>query len=122
MDEPSLQDLVQELRTLRIREAQILDRIEVIATKTPAEEKEQPPASSAEAATPGFKIGDRIVIQNKVKKPANWSDQHPWLESEHRVATIRDIIRLGPTNIQIHFITDGGIETWRAPNNVSLLR
>ena len=122
MDDPSLQDLVRELRAIRIREAQIIQQLEVGLTKATDEGTKEPSASSTETSTHGLKIGDRIAITNKVKKPANWPRSDPWIESDHKTATIQDIITISPTNTQIHFITDGGVETWRAPNNVRTIR
>ena len=118
MDDPTLQDLVRELRAIRIREAQIIERIEGVLAETPNEGAKEPSAPPTKKSSHGLKIGDRIVITNKINRPANWPRSDPWIESEHKTATIREIIRISPTNTQIHFITDGGVETWRAPNNV----
>ena len=61
-----------------------------------------------------FATGDRIRILNAVKKPAKWNNKKEWSENEARYATV--------TRIQggrVFFVTDNGVSTWRAPNNLS---
>ena len=121
MDVPSLQELVQELRALRIREAEIVEQLEATLSDTPIARVPDSPPSPVETPTLGLKVGDRIRIKNRVNKPANWANSREWIERENKTATIRDIIQISQSNIQVHFITDGGIETWRAPGNVTKL-
>ena len=123
MDDLSLQELVRELRAIRIREAEILERLETIPTEAPSQETKKTTAAPTKVSSHGLKIGDRITIVNKVlKKPANWPRSDQWIEEDHKTATIQEIIQITPSNTQVHFITDGGIQTWRAPNNVRVLK
>ena len=64
----------------------------------------------------GIVKGDCIQIKNKVKKPAAWTSQVAWSAEKERTATVTRV-----TPSQIHFITDNGVKTWRAPNNVEKL-
>lgn len=66
------------------------------------------------------KKGDRIWIKNRVSKPANWSSRLVWNEAEAKKATVTKVIHKG-TNVQVHFVSDNGVRTWRGPNNVHLL-
>ena len=76
----------------------------------------------AAAATPhdpgplGFKKGDRVRIKNKVKRPANWDVEQVWDPEAAQSATVTHTYRE-----QVHFLTDNGVATWRARNNLTLL-
>jgi hypothetical protein len=108
MEEETLTDLITELQQLNIRQVEVLSRIERL-TELQATEG----ISVARNNVNGFRIGDRVRITNKVKKPAAWPREQTWSESEFRSATVTRVTRL-----QIHFVTDNGIKTWRAPNNL----
>ena len=128
MDEESIEDLVQELHALRVREIQISERLQAAISEQhrTAVEKEDPAPSEINAIPDpanGIVIGDRIEILNKIKKPANWPNSTPWVEKNHKTAaTVIDIVVITPLNTQIHFVTDAGLTAWRAPNNVTILR
>lgn len=112
MAEKQIEELTKELRTLKIRVATLEaendqrvrreSREHTRALATPSNEKEQ---------VNGIGIGDRVRITNHVKKPAYWTKA--WDEKKERVATVTKI-----NPLQIHFRTDNGVNTWRAPNNV----
>ena len=61
----------------------------------------------------GFRIGDRVVIKNKVKRPANWVGE--WIPEAAQRAIVTHFYR-----DQVHFRTDNGVTTWRATNNLRL--
>jgi hypothetical protein len=106
--EESLEELVNELQQLSIRQVEVLNRIQRLNE-----------LHAVEGTTPGriqvngFRVGDRVRITNKVKKPSAWPRERIWSESDFRSATVTRVTRL-----QIHFVTDNGITTWRAPNNL----
>jgi hypothetical protein len=121
----TIQELTSALKTLRLQEADLTAQLEQavgnrehtgVASNTTGEEREKDGQSLH-----GFAKGDRIWIQNKLHKPANWHNEFKWIEQEGKTATVTDILVKGPT-IQVHFVTDNGVKTWRAPNNVRLLR
>ena len=61
----------------------------------------------------GIVKGDRIRIKNKAKKPVTWTSQVDcWTAEKERKATVTRVMPM-----QIHFITNNRVETWRAPNN-----
>lgn len=100
--------LTNELRDLRIRIAQL---------ETAAAANEQEANAGAErAASIGFKEGDRVRIKNKLKRPAAWPTKTLWNRELAQFATITHIYRG-----QVHFVTDNGVKTWRAVNNLELL-
>ena len=110
--------LTAELAELRIHVAQI-ERA-VVGGPTPEEigsrargvaaEYER---SAREAAASTFKKGDRIRIKKHFKKPANWSNAIEWNQDKAQLATVTRI-----TKAQVWFISDQGIETWRAIKNI----
>ena len=66
----------------------------------------------------GFKKGDRVRIKNKVKRPANWCTDDAWDPEAAQRATVTHT----HLDYQVHFITDNGVATWRARNNLNLLK
>lgn len=120
----TIQELISALETLRIQEADLTAQLKQAlagpqdtaqeAVKTTKREEKR---SSTHIA---FTKGDRIWIKNKLHKPANWNNCSEWVEREGRTATVTEVLIRGPSE-QVHFITDNGVSTWRAPNNVQLL-
>lgn len=119
MKDVNVDDLMAELRELKIRVA----RLEGVS-----EESVMKPAvrdGDAEAgdrlrtvriinpATRVFKVGDRVQIKNKVRKPSNWPREVQWSEELERTATVTRV-----TPRQVHFITDNGTQTRRPPNSI----
>ena len=109
--EESLEELVNELQQLSIRQVEVLNRIQRL---NELHAVEGTPVGRAQVN--GLRVGDRVRITNKVKKPAAWPRERNWSESEFRSATVTRVTRL-----QIHFVTDNGITSWRAPNNLERL-
>jgi hypothetical protein len=107
--EESLTELAEDLRHLvRIREAEVLASIRRL-TNVHATDDTQP----REIEVNGFKKGDRVRITKKVEKSAVWPRKQTWVESEFRLATVTKV-----SSLQVHFLTDNGVRTWRAPNNL----
>ena len=100
--------LTRELTRLQVRVAQL--------------EAAASPPSEAVTSTPhepgplGFKTGDRVRIRNKVKRPANWDIKQAWDQGAAQSATVTHTYL-----DQVHFLTDNGVATWRARNNLTLL-
>jgi hypothetical protein len=104
MEDITVDDLVVELNALRIRVAQLE------AAQGAAADPDN--ANHVDNAV-AFRRGDRIRITNRVKRPANWNSGVVWEEDKERTATVTRV-----TPNQIHFLTDNGTRTWRAPGNV----
>ena len=102
-DGQSIDNLVEQLRALQVRVAQL---------ETAAPEP-RTDSATVRGAAPRFKKGDRVWIKNKLKKPATWSDEVAWNEDEAKTATVSHIYKG-----QVHFVTDNGVKTWRAANNL----
>jgi hypothetical protein len=115
----TIQELISALKTLRLQEANLTTQLEeAIAEQvghTTNEKTERRSVSNWNLAS-----GDRIRIKNKIHKPANWDNNVQWLEKEAKTATVTEVLTKG-TTVQVHFVTDNGVQTWRAPNNVCLL-
>ncbi len=72
--------------------------------------------SAYTAAAPILKKGDRVNITNTVNKPRSWNNNLKWEQEKAQRATVTHFYRG-----QVHFVTDNGIRTWRAVNNLSRL-
>jgi hypothetical protein len=70
------------------------------------------PSSAETAAAPIIQKGDRLRITNKVNKPRNWPGE--WDQDKAQKATVTHFYRG-----QVHFITDNGVRTWQAVNNLA---
>ena len=131
MDNATLATLINELKALKIqeselktRESQIILQIEAInSTGNTATTENHTVASTRQETTHttpltvnGISQGDRVTIKNKIRRPATCSDETKWTKEKERVATVTRV-----TKDQIHFVTDNGTRTWRAPNNLSKL-
>jgi hypothetical protein len=68
------------------------------------------------AASNEFRKGDRVRIRNALKKPATWPRDAVWKKELAQVATVTHLYRE-----QVHFVTDNGVKTWRATNNLETL-
>ena len=122
----SIQELISALKTLRLQEADLTAQLEEAVENRERTGVANDTAGGEEREKNGrvfygFAKGDRIWIQNKLIKPANWNNEFKWIEQEGKTATVTDVLAKGPT-IQVHFVTDNGVKTWRAPNNVRLLK
>jgi hypothetical protein len=102
-DGQSIDNLIEQVRALQVRVAQL---------ETAAPEP-RTDSATVTAAAPRFKRGDRVLIKNKLKKPATWSNEVTWNEAEAKTATVSHIYKG-----QVHFVTDNGVKTWRAVNNL----
>jgi hypothetical protein len=132
MDNATLATLINELKALKIqesklktRESQIILQIEAINSTgnttttedhTVASTRQQETTRTTPLIVNGIRRGDRVTIKNKIRRPATCSDESKWTKEKERVATVTRV-----TNDQIHFVTDNGTKTWRAPNNLSKL-
>jgi hypothetical protein len=108
MAERQLHELIGKLRTLQLEEAAIIAQIEQLSS-------EVTPAAPTQRVN-GIARGDRVRIKNRVRKPATWTNEVEWTEAKERLATVTRV-----TPEQVHFVTDNGTRTWRAPNNLLLL-
>lgn len=115
-EESSFDELIEELRALKIRENDIIDRLARV-NRAQVNAGNDTPSNRVVAqapATNSFKRGDRVRITNKVRKPATAGAN--WSESRERLATVTRVI---PD--QVHILTDNGTRTWRAPNNLQII-
>lgn len=118
--ERTIEQLIAELRDLRLRVAQLEaaatnDRVAQPGETAAANESEDS-TSSGVATAIGFKKGDKVLIKNKLKRPATWPNDVVWNEKLAQRATVTHLYRE-----QVHFVTDNGVKTWRAVNNLKLL-
>lgn len=108
-----IDSLTQELQNLHLR----IEQIErTIAAQTASQRGRIESAANERHEINGIAVGDRVRVKNKVKKPATWISETPWSANKERIATVTRV-----TPLQIHFVTDNGTRTWRAPNNLEKL-
>ena len=123
----TIQELINALKVLSLQKADLTEQLERAIAEKNCEEGtyEAVAVASEERETKrdrqDFSCGDRIWIINKLHKPANWDNSLEWKESEGKTATVTEVLIKGP-NKQVHFVTDNGVRTWRAPNNVRRLQ
>lgn len=105
--EKTIEQLSAELRNLHLRVAQL---------EAAAANETEDSTGAEPAAAIGFKKGDKVLIKNKLKKPATWPTSATWDKELAQRATVTHVYRE-----QVHFITDNGVKTWRAINNLKPL-
>jgi hypothetical protein len=105
MSDPDLSQLIQELKELKLRELQVLSSLEALVQSQTAE-----PTAVLVATdnTTVFRVGDSVVITNKVRKPFN-----RYINSGDRTAVITKV-----STSRIDIRTTNGGYTWRAPHNL----
>lgn len=92
----SIEELIAQLKLIKIQEANIIARIEAAAHK-----KDEDKSETTRPATNRLTKGDRVRITNRVRKPATWNNETAWDEDKGRLATVTKV-----TPEQVHIITD----------------
>jgi hypothetical protein len=122
MKTESVEHLTLELEALRIRVAQL--EAAAAATEQGDDRNRNRGAEAAGTrkhqevtATNEFKEGDRVRIKNQLKRPATWSGKDSWDKKQAQKATVTHTYKE-----QVHFVTDNGVKTWRAVNNLELIK
>jgi threonyl-tRNA synthetase len=108
-DKEVIKHLVIELTALRIRVTQLEVELTATASTTRAAAAEAESVEKATAAV--IKVGDRVRIKNTLRKPANWPVHREWDRDQAQLATHLK-------KDQIHFVTDNGVKTWCAVQNL----
>ena len=108
--------LTAEIEELRIRVTQVErpvgptpEELERRARKA-AEDYER---SARKAVATTYRAGDRIRIKRNLKLPSDWDSTVQWVQEQAQLATVTRV-----TKKQVWFVTDNGITTWRAINNI----
>jgi hypothetical protein len=115
MENKSVDELIQELKALQLREAAVLELIDQANQRRDLIAKHYGLATESGAITKhGFEQGDCIRIKNQVTKPAHWGIDEPWNYREAKKATVTFT-----TKDRVYFVTDNSVTTWRAPRNLS---
>lgn len=109
MKEIDTDDLIAELRDLRIRVA----RLETQQTRQTGQEHERVPATVRDK----IQVGDQIRIKNKIRKPSSWPTDKQWTASLERLAVVTKI-----TTDRIYITTRNGTLTWRHPQNIQKIQ
>jgi hypothetical protein len=126
MQDRSISELIEALRHVRIRETEIIEQLEEAVREAARREQDDEDIANVDvdenrilpaviANGLRIRIGDRVRIRNKIRKPATAGPS--WSEARERFATVTKV-----TTEQVHVVTDNGTKTWRAPNNLQLIR
>jgi hypothetical protein len=112
MQDTGLKALINELKSLKIQEAKIKERESVLIRQIEAigetesthkvdrvTEPQRP--NSNPTTVSGIKQGDRVVIRNKIRRPATCTADTQWTKEKEQIATVTRV-----TPSQIHFVTD----------------
>ena len=118
----TVQELTSALGSLKIQEAVLTAQLRDALAEREQElsripRKASAPVAGKETRIRGFAKGDRIWVTNSIRKPASWDNSTQW--EEVRSATVTQVLIKGSV-VQVHFTTDNGVNTWRAPNNIRL--
>jgi hypothetical protein len=107
MADNEIDEVVRELEGLRIRREQLLTRLTEVRRRR---------GTRAPAVAPApLVVGERVRIANKVRRPNGWPPA-PNDETD-QVGVVTRI-----TSTRVYIATDTGINTWRAPTNVTRLK
>jgi hypothetical protein len=113
-DNNDIDELIRELRELRVRTAHVINRLEAARNRNRA-------TGAAETTPPlplrVFAVGDRVQIDNEIRQPKNWPNNIRWDPFAARKATVTKV-----TGDRVHFVDDTGNRTWRLPSNLSHLQ
>ena len=99
MQETNIDDLLTELKALKIRVARL--------------ETDQRREQASHDSERKIQVGDKVKIKNKIRKPANWPKDKTWTEPLERQATVTKI-----TDDRVYITTGNGTHTWRHINNL----
>jgi len=117
MEERSIDDLIRELKELKVRETTLLNQLEAANNRREGNERHQ---QKGNAGAPNdqegiFRPGQRVYITNRIRRPINWSGI--WEAHKERFATVTR-----QSSNKVFVRTDNGVDTWRAPKNLSKLK
>ena len=106
----------QLLRNVTLRLAQLEAAADRENNGGSAKAAAAPRSSAIKAAAPPTIIqkGDPVNIVNTVNKPRTWNNNLEWDQRKAQKATITHFYRG-----QVHFVTDNGVRTWQAVNNLT---
>ena len=115
-DDDEITNLIAEWETLRIRATVVVELVVLEAAEARRSNRPTPVASASAPREPrinGFTRGDRVQIKNKVNRPASRPAARVWNKEAAKLATATEV-----TREQVHFVTDNGVKTWQAHNNL----
>jgi hypothetical protein len=113
MEARGAKGIISDLRALKVEELSLIEELAALTINLNGAEIPNGGARTINRVTDTILVGDRVRTKNRVMKPASWNNQFKRVASEVTLATVTRI-----TRNQIHFITDNGVETWCAVNNL----
>jgi hypothetical protein len=112
MSKETVDDLIQQLKNIRLQESEVLDRL----YRARQLEKEEQGAHTDDTASSQLKEGDRVTITNNIRTPfgrkANTGDR------DSTVLRAKPQTDENADTVRIHIRTDNGFTTWRLKKNL----
>ena len=119
-EDKKIEELTQALAKIKVEETHLKAQLTETLLRRARRSDQKTQQTTYTDRIHGFAQGDRVWVQNAIRKPANWDDSAGTWKQEKR-ATVTEVLIKGPT-VQVHFETDNGVKTWRAPNNLRICR
>ena len=105
MENRTVEELIEELQELRIRETEIIAELKQAnsaGTRTQTGDANSHRHEGQASVAHGFRRGDRVRVINKVRKPATAGPS--WNEAKERLATVTRIILGGLSYAWVNWI------------------
>mgnify|MGYP000373522218 CR=1 FL=1 len=109
MPTESVDQLIEQLKDLKLQESVVLEKL----SRARAKEKAQDRNDRAPRSTT-YEPGDRVRIINTVKVPFTRS-----VNARDKTATVRYTHPQNEQLIKVFIITDNGFKTWRLEKNIT---
>ena len=118
-DGDDISTLIEELKSLRVRETALLLRIEEANRRRQGDQRDndghQDIGSTQQDTGATYHVRDRVYVLNQIRKPI--FAPTTWTGYNERRATVTRV-----AGEKVFIETDNGTKTWRAAKNLRLLR
>ena len=110
-----IQELIEELRRLRVKESAILQEVERLNKRRGTATQNSRSTQQREDSKGKYRVGDRVFVTNQIRRPI-LAPRH-WTLDNERKGTVTGIGKE-----RIYYRTDNGTETWRLTKNLRPLQ
>jgi hypothetical protein len=108
MKNEPVEDLLKQLKELRVKESNVIAKIEAATRQADQDSTE------TYRKVDQYNVGDKVVVGNRVTKPLRAApDWTAFKECRGRVTDVK--------GDRVFYITDNGTKTWRNKRNLSLV-
>jgi hypothetical protein len=107
MPAESVDQLIEQLKDLKLQESVVLEKLSRARAKEKAQDRDKTPRDTT------YEPGDRVRITNAVKVPFTRS-----VNAQDKTATVR-YTKPHNEQIKVFITTDNGFKTWRLEKNIT---